>query len=104
MDITDNTVFIPGATSGIGRALALHERGNTVIAGGRRRALLDDLATEHPGIDTVLVDTADPGSITAAAAEVITRHPDLNVLVPMAGIVLAEDWTTPGFLADAEAM
>ncbi len=39
MDITGRTVFIPGATSGIGRALsaALHDAGATVIAGGGDR-------------------------------------------------------------------
>ena len=34
----------------------------------------------------------------------MTQHPDLNVLVTMAGIMRAEDWTTPeGFLTSAEA-
>ncbi|GIJ49342.1 oxidoreductase [Virgisporangium aliadipatigenens] len=107
MDISGNTVFIPGATGGLGRALALalHERGNTVIVGGRRTELLAEIAEEHPGIDTVRIDTADPASIEAAAKEVLTRHPELNVLVTMAGIMRAEDWTHPStFLADAEAV
>ena len=98
MNITGNTVFIPGSTSGIGRALALalHDKGNTVIAGGRRQEELDRLAAEHPGIDTVLIDTTDTASISAAASTVLERHPALNVLIPMAGIMRAEDWTTAG--------
>ncbi|MEU5875792.1 SDR family NAD(P)-dependent oxidoreductase [Glycomyces sp. NPDC047369] len=106
MDISGNTVFIPGSTSGIGLALALalQARGNTVVVGGRRADLLERIAAEHPGLGTVRIDTADPASIAAAAKEVLERYPDLNVLVTMAGIMRAEDWHRPeGFLATAEA-
>ncbi|MGE0297923.1 MAG: SDR family oxidoreductase [Pseudonocardia sp.] len=105
MQISENTVFIPGSTSGIGLALALalRDRGNTVIVGGRRAELLERIAAEHPGLDTVRIDTADPASIRDAAAEVLARHPDLNVLVTMAGVMRIEDWRTPtGFLDSAE--
>ena len=105
MKITGNTVFIPGATSGIGLALALalHERGNTVVVGGRRTELLDRITAEHPGLHAVPIDTADPASIAAASARVIAEHPDVNVLIAMAGIMRVEDWTTAdGFLASAE--
>ncbi|MEU4769992.1 SDR family NAD(P)-dependent oxidoreductase [Actinosynnema sp. NPDC023794] len=105
MDITGNTVFIPGATSGIGLALALalRERGNTVIVGGRRTGLLDRIARDHPGVDTVRIDTADPESVQSAAEDVLTRHPGLNVLITMAGIMNVEDWHRPEtFLDSAE--
>jgi len=107
MNITGNTIFIPGSTSGIGLALALalQANGNTVIVGGRRGGLLDKVAAEHPGIDTVVIDTTDAASIQSAASQVLDRHPDLNVLVPMAGIMQVEDWRKPeAFLASAESV
>ena len=107
MNISGNVIFIPGSTSGIGLALAraLQASGNTVIVGGRRADLLDEIAAEHPGIDTVVIDTADAASIQSAARQVLDRHPDLNVLVTMAGIMRAEDWHQPaGFLAAAESV
>ncbi|AQZ64024.1 Short-chain dehydrodenase (gene dltE) [[Actinomadura] parvosata subsp. kistnae] len=105
MNISGNTVFIPGATSGIGLALALalQAKGNTVIVGGRRADLLERIAAEHPGLDTVRIDTTDAASIEAAAKHVLARHPELNVLVTMAGIMRVEDWHRPeSFLASAE--
>ena len=107
MNISGNTIFIPGSTSGIGLALALalQASGNTVIVGGRRGDLLDKVAAEHPGIDTVVIDTTNPASIQSAASKVLDRHPDLNVLVTMAGIMQVEDWRKPeAFLASAEAV
>ncbi|WP_292988523.1 SDR family NAD(P)-dependent oxidoreductase [Mycobacterium sp.] len=107
MDISGNTIFIPGSTSGIGLALALalQDKGNTVIVGGRRTALLDHIAAQHPGIDTVQIDTTDPASISAAAASVLAKHPDLNVVIAMAGVMRVEDWHHPdGFLESAEAV
>jgi uncharacterized oxidoreductase len=107
MNISGNTVFIPGATSGIGLALALalQARGNRVIIGGRRAELLERIAAEHPGIDTVRIDTTEAASIESAAKEVLAKHQDLNVLVAMAGIMRIEDWHEPAsFLASAESV
>jgi uncharacterized oxidoreductase len=105
MNIAGNTVFIPGATSGIGLALALalQAKGNTVIVGGRRADLLERIAAQHPGIDTVQIDTTDAASIDSAAGQVLARHPDLNVIVAMAGVMRVEDWHKPeSFLESAE--
>jgi uncharacterized oxidoreductase len=107
MNISGNTIFIPGSTSGIGLALALEleARGNTVIIGGRRAERLDQIVAEHPGLDAVQIDTADPASVESAAKQVLARHPDLNVLVMMAGIMRVEDWRQPeSFLASAESV
>ncbi|MFS0899739.1 SDR family oxidoreductase [Mycolicibacterium litorale] len=106
MKISGNTIFIPGSTSGIGLALALalQARGNTVVVGGRRTEELNKITAEHPGLGSVPIDTTDPDSIQAAAAQVITDHPDLNVVIAMAGIMRVEDWHRPeSFLASAQA-
>ena len=89
MKLTGNTIFITGGGSGIGRALAeeLHKRGNKVIISGRRRSHLDSVAKANPGIEAIELDIADPDSINALANKLITKHPDLNVLINNAGIM-----------------
>jgi short-subunit dehydrogenase involved in D-alanine esterification of teichoic acids len=107
MRISGNTIFIPGSTSGIGLALAiaLQAKGNTVIVGGRRQELLDDIAARHPGLGVARIDISDPDSIDSATRQVLADYPDINVLIPMAGIMHIEDWHRPeGFLESAEAV
>jgi len=103
MNITGNTIFIPGATSGIGLALAarLQAAGNTVVIGGRRTDVLQTLAATH-GFGTVTIDTTDPASVLAARDRVLAEHPDLNVLIAMAGVMGSEDVRGGAFLADAQ--
>ncbi|WP_089250850.1 SDR family oxidoreductase [Rhodococcoides kyotonense] len=100
----NNTIFIPGATSGLGLGLALRLQaaGNTVIVGGRRTALLREIASAHPGIDTVEIDTSDAESISAAAATLTERHPALNTLITMAGIMEPENLLDPASIDVAE--
>jgi len=104
MQTTGNTILITGGTSGIGHGLALrlHEAGNTVIVAGRRKELLDQITTEHPGIDSLVLDVADPASISRAAETLAATHPQLNVLVNNAGIMLRENLLDPASLPIAE--
>ncbi|QHN03064.1 SDR family NAD(P)-dependent oxidoreductase [Granulicella sp. WH15] len=92
MNLTGNTIFITGGGSGIGRALAetLHQRGNKVIISGRRKGHLDAVVAANPGIEAVELDIADPKSIQSVATKLIAEHPELNVLINNAGIMLPD--------------
>lgn len=104
MNIIGNTIFIPGATSGLGLGLALRFQaaGNHVIVGGRRTELLDRIVAENPGIDSVQIDTADAVSIERATQRVVAEHPELDAVILMAGIMQPEDLHSAGFLDTAE--
>ncbi|MFC3182267.1 SDR family oxidoreductase [Cypionkella sinensis] len=106
MHMTDNTIFITGGTSGIGRALAeaFHALGNKVIIAGRRKALLDEVAAANPGIVGVELNIDDAADIARVAAQLTADHPGLNVLINNAGIMPFDDAAGRIDLATSEAI
>jgi NAD(P)-dependent dehydrogenase (short-subunit alcohol dehydrogenase family) len=85
---------VTGASSGIGRAVALElaTRGATVIGLARRRELLDELAVEltrrSPASTTLVCDVGDTVAYRALLGELEEEHGMIDVLVNNAGVDL----------------
>jgi uncharacterized oxidoreductase len=105
MHTSGNTILITGGGSGIGRGLAeaLAADGNHIIVAGRRRATLDEVVAATPGMAAIVLDVADPGSITSVAAILTRDYPALNVVIHNAGIMRFEK-AADGIVENAEAM
>ncbi|MGH3166268.1 MAG: SDR family oxidoreductase [Trebonia sp.] len=101
MDITNRTVFIAGATSGIGLELArrFSAAGSTVIVGGRRAGLLGEIAAE--GFATTVIDVTDQASVETARDAILRTHPHLDTIVTMSGVMIPEDLRDPAHFAAA---
>jgi uncharacterized oxidoreductase len=97
MRMTGNTIFITGGGSGIGRGLAeaFHKLGNKVIISGRRKERLQETLDDNPGMAAIELDITNPDSIQAAAATLIAEHPELNVLINNAGIMMLDQAEGP---------
>ena len=82
-------VFLTGASSGIGEALArlYAARGARVGLVARRADLLESLARSLPdGADTYAADVRDLGAIKAAAADFMDSHGPPDLVIANAGV------------------
>jgi short-subunit dehydrogenase len=87
VELQGSTALVTGATGGIGQAIvrALHARGATVIASGRKRAVLEDLAREVDRVEPLVADLSDAAQV---AALVFGRRIDVlvaNAALPASG-------------------
>ncbi len=82
-------VFISGASSGIGEALARHyaEQGATLGLAARRPDLLQQLAAEFSSpVSVYPLDVRDSSALQAAAQDFISRHGVPDIVIANAGI------------------
>ena len=93
-DYRGKVAIVTGASSGIGRAVALDlaKRGTTVVAVARRKELVEDVAEQcrrtAPDSLAAVVDVSDRGAVEHLCKETLNRHGKVDVLVNNAGIPL----------------
>jgi NAD(P)-dependent dehydrogenase (short-subunit alcohol dehydrogenase family) len=75
VDWHDRTVWLVGASTGIGRATAsaLHARGATVVVSARSVAALNAFVKAHPGSIALPLDVTDAAALQAAAQTLSAR-------------------------------
>lgn len=95
-DWRGRSVWLVGASSGIGRATAsaLHARGAQLWVSARNAAALDDFVARHPGARALALDATDRAAVAAAAQQVFAHGP-LDHVVYCAGHYQAMRATAP---------
>lgn len=85
-DWRGKTVWLVGASSGIGAATAhaLHTLGARVVVSARQKNLLEDFVNTHPGSQSLALDVTDAADVRAAAQFLLTQGP-LDCVVYCAG-------------------
>ena len=89
MELRGKTAWVTGASSGIGRALALAlaEAGAALILSGRRGDALADTAAAIAGASLILpFDTNDQSALPGVVAKAATWRGGIDILVNNAGI------------------
>jgi NAD(P)-dependent dehydrogenase (short-subunit alcohol dehydrogenase family) len=86
-DWTGRTVWLIGASTGIGRATAdlLHTRGAKVVVSARNAAALDAFERAHPGSLGLALDATDRDAMRAAALRIAAAFGRIDMAVYCAG-------------------
>ena len=76
------TVWLVGASSGIGRATAsaLHAQGARVWVSARNAQALDDFVAQHPGAQALALDSTDAAAVQAGVQQITAQGPLDRVL------------------------
>ena len=87
-DWQGRTVWLVGASTGIGRATAqaLHAQGARVVVSARSAPALQAFVQSHPGSQARSVDVTDAASLREAANEVVQTHGTLDLVLFCAGV------------------
>lgn len=87
-DMAGKTIWITGASAGIGKglALALAAAGARLVLSGRNRAALDEVAAQCPGSLVEPFETTDLDALPAIVARVEAASGGIDWLVNNAGI------------------
>ena len=99
-------VFITGASSGLGAALAAHYGARGAVLGlvARRAEKLAEVAVALATPSTVYaLDVADRHALAAAAADFCSRHGTPDIVIANAGISAGTDCGNPEDVAALEA-
>jgi NADP-dependent 3-hydroxy acid dehydrogenase YdfG len=98
VSLKNQTALVVGASSGIGRAIAVHlaRDGATVMAAARRRDRLEDLqkelAEENIDIGIAVADAADSVAMEDLAARTVAQFEKIDILVYASGTNTQDRW------------
>ena len=113
-EFTNQNVLITGASSGLGRSLALalaqHCRVSTLILSARSVAALEALADEcrrdrpHLTVHVIPADLADPDSVQKLAQQTLETVPLIHVLINNGGISSRSRFVDTDLAVDAKLL
>ena len=86
--MTNKVIWITGASSGIGKALAIKfsNEGWQVAASARRENLLKELNKKHPNIHSFSLDVTDSEKCKTVSVEILNKLKNIEICVFCAGI------------------